>query len=69
MTEILFDRDNGVRVDKEAVMDKKVLFGTLLLALSCGKAEAREPENGSYVCKVEFAGGIACGVGSHHLLR
>ena len=35
-------------------MDKKVLFGTLLLALSCGTADAQEPENGSYVCKVNL---------------
>jgi hypothetical protein len=60
---IVLDRDNGLRVDKAAVMDKKVLFGTVLLALSCGKADAREPENGSYVFRVKFTGGIACDVG------
>jgi hypothetical protein len=37
MTEILFDRDNGVRVDKEAVMDKKVLFETLFIGAELRK--------------------------------
>ena len=47
-------------------MDKKVLFGALLLALSCGKAEAQEPkaEADAYVCKVEFTGGLAYDVES-----
>ena len=45
-------------------MDEKVLFGTFLLALSCGKAEAQEPKTEAYVCKVEFTGGLAYDVGS-----
>jgi hypothetical protein len=45
-------------------MDEKVLFGTLLLALSCGRAEAQEPKTEAYVCKVEFTGGLAYDVGS-----
>ena len=40
-------------------MDEKALFGALLLALSCGKAEAQEPRTEAYVCKVEFTGGLA----------
>jgi hypothetical protein len=40
-------------------MDDKVLFGALLLALICGKADAQEPKTEAYVCKVEFAGGLA----------
>jgi len=60
MREPFFERDdNGVRVDKEAVMDEKFLIGALLLALSCGKAEAQEPKTEAYVCKVEFTGGLA----------
>jgi hypothetical protein len=52
-------RDIGVRVDKEAVMDEKILIGALLLALNCGKAEAPEPKTEAYACKVEFTGGLA----------
>jgi hypothetical protein len=44
-------------------MDEKVLFWTLLLPLSCGKAEAQEPKIEAYVCKVEFTGGLAYDVG------
>jgi hypothetical protein len=60
---IVLDRDNGLRVDKAAVMDKKVLFGTLLLALSFRKGGRGEPENGNCAFGVKFTGGIACDVG------
>ena len=61
MTEIsFFDRDYGVRVDKEAVMDDKaLLLVTLLLACSYEKAAAQELKTEAYACKVEFTGGLA----------
>jgi hypothetical protein len=61
MTEIsFFDRDHGVRVDKEAVMDDKaLLLVTLLLAFSYEKAAAQELKTEAYACKVEFTGGLA----------
>jgi hypothetical protein len=45
-------------------MDEKALFGALLLALSCGQAEAQEPKTEAYICKVEFTGGLAYDVES-----
>lgn len=61
MTEIsFFDRDHGVRVDKEAVMDDKaLLLVILLLAFSYEKAAAQELKTEAYACKVEFTGGLA----------
>ena len=50
-------------------MDEKVVFGTLLWALSCGKADAQEPKMEAYVCKVEFTGGVAYDVGSKELAK
>ena len=50
-------------------MDENVLFGTLLWALSCGKADAQEPKMEAYVCKVEFTGGVAYDVGSKELAK
>jgi hypothetical protein len=45
-------------------MDEKALFGALLLALGCGRAEAQEPKTEAYICKVEFTGGLAFDVES-----
>ncbi len=45
-------------------MDEKILFGALLLALSCGTADAQQPKMEAYVCEVEFAGGLAYDVDS-----
>lgn len=57
MTEIsLIDRENGLRVDKEAVMDKRFYleFGPLLLKLSCG-GERAGTENANCLNREDLA--------------